>query len=119
MFFDSSPYLSTFDNYPLNDALTSIAQGLAEGWAAYGRKDAVVLFVVQDGERNVFDQWALQYELMERYVPFPTIRRLQERKGGLRWCDDDRSCLLMRLGVREGRGVRQGGTEKRSCRVKR
>lgn len=64
MYFASSPYLSSLDNYPVNDALHSIAQGLAEGWQAYGRKDAVVLFVVQEGERNIFDQMALQYELM-------------------------------------------------------
>lgn len=66
MFFGSSPHLSTFNNFPQNDALSSIAQGLAEGWAAYGRQNAVILFVVQDGERNVFDQWALQYELLEK-----------------------------------------------------
>lgn len=64
MYFGSSPHLSNMDNFPLNDALHRIAQGLAEGWAAYGRKDAVILFVVQEGERNVFDQVALQYELL-------------------------------------------------------
>lgn len=65
-YFESSPHLTNTDNYPPNDSLKEIAAGLAEGWKAYGRKDAVILFVVQEGERNVFDQRWLQYELAER-----------------------------------------------------
>lgn len=30
-----------------------------------------ILFVVQDGERNVFDQRWLEYELLEKYVFLP------------------------------------------------
>lgn len=50
-----------------NHSLEEIADGLAEGWRAYRVKDAVVLFVVQDGERNVFDQRALEYELVAKH----------------------------------------------------
>jgi glutathione synthase len=31
---------------------------------------AKILFVVQAGERNVFDQRLLEYELLEKYVSF-------------------------------------------------
>lgn len=44
-----------------------MATGLAEGWKVYGNKDAVVLVVVQEGERNVFDQRGLQYELLSKH----------------------------------------------------
>lgn len=68
MYFNSSPSLANPANYPINSSLTELAGGLADGWRAYGKNDAVVLFVVQEGERNVFDQRLLQYELLERYV---------------------------------------------------
>lgn len=45
---------------PDNDAMAGMAGGLAAAWSAVGRKDAAVLFVVQPGERNIFDQQWLQ-----------------------------------------------------------
>lgn len=54
-------------SYVDNHSLEEIADGLAEGWRAYRVKEAVVLFVVQDGERNVFDQRALEYELLSKH----------------------------------------------------
>jgi glutathione synthase len=68
MYFGSDKHLEELDAYPPNESLREIAAGLAEGWKAYGEEEAVVLFVVQDGERNVFDQRWLQYELLEEYV---------------------------------------------------
>lgn len=64
-YFGASTHLADLDAYPANESLREIAAGLAEGWKAYGEDDAVVLFVVQEGERNVFDQRWLQYELLE------------------------------------------------------
>lgn len=58
-------------NMPRNQALQTLASGLAAGHEAYqgstGSKDAVILFVVQDGERNIFDQRLIEYELLEHY----------------------------------------------------
>lgn len=68
MYYGASSHLANPANYPMNHSLVEIAAGLGEGWRAYGKKDALVLFVVQEGERNVFDQRLLQYELLERYV---------------------------------------------------
>ncbi len=65
-YFASSPLLSEPANYPVNDSLRSLSNGLAEGWKGYGRSDARILFVVQAGERNVFDQRWLEWDLLER-----------------------------------------------------
>ncbi|WWD19999.1 glutathione synthetase [Kwoniella shandongensis] len=66
-YYSISPELSNASNFPANQPLKNIATGLAEGWKAYGNDEAVVLFVVQDGERNVFDQKWLEYELLEAH----------------------------------------------------
>ncbi|KAK8849378.1 glutathione synthetase [Kwoniella newhampshirensis] len=66
-YYSVSPELAKADNFPANQPLKNIAAGLAEGWKAYGNDEAVVLFVVQDGERNVFDQKWLEYELLEAH----------------------------------------------------
>ena len=56
--------------------MTGLADGLAEGHKAYGEgvvsKEIAILFLVQDGERNAFDQRSLEYSLLERYHPNPT-----------------------------------------------
>lgn len=55
---------------PDNPAMFSLADGLAEGHKAYGEgvvaKETGVLFLVQEGERNAFDQRWLEYSLLER-----------------------------------------------------
>lgn len=55
-----------------NAPLTSLAGGLSAAHEAYLKArsvaDARVLFVVQDGERNAFDQRAIEWELSERWV---------------------------------------------------
>ncbi|KAI0072192.1 glutathione synthase [Panus rudis PR-1116 ss-1] len=65
-FYGSSPYLSP-ENFPENKTTSGLAEGLAEAHKAYGVPSARILFVVQPGERNVFDQRWLEYELLERH----------------------------------------------------
>ncbi|KAL5501888.1 GSH2 [Sanghuangporus vaninii] len=65
-YFGLSPYL-TKDNLPPNGATNTVVEGLAAAHKAYGVHDAYILFVVQPGERNVFDQRWLEYELLERH----------------------------------------------------
>ncbi|KAH9480659.1 Glutathione synthetase [Psilocybe cubensis] len=62
---NSSPYLKR-ENFPENDTIAGLANGLAVAHKAYNVSGSRVLFVVQPGERNVFDQRALQYELLEK-----------------------------------------------------
>lgn len=64
-YFATSELLSNPQSYPPNDSLRSLARGLAEGWKAYGKDDARILFVCQEGERNIFDQKWLEWELLE------------------------------------------------------
>ncbi|KIR43083.1 glutathione synthetase [Cryptococcus deuterogattii 99/473] len=66
-YYDVSPHLSNPANYPTNEPLKKLAAGLAAAWKAFGDEQAVVLFVVQDGERNVFDQKWLEFELLEAH----------------------------------------------------
>jgi glutathione synthase len=64
------------DNLPKNTALTLLSDGLAQAHKAYltdsgwkGKKEDTprVLFVVQEKERNAFDQRWLEFELLERH----------------------------------------------------
>lgn len=72
----TTSYFGKFDalnqaELPENKALTSLCDGLAEAHRVYGSTNAAILMVVQDGERNVFDQRFLEYELLQRYVRYP------------------------------------------------
>ena len=56
-------------------SIEKLAAGLAAAHQAYGTPKNVqgvgmlcVVFITQDGERNVFDQRWLEYELLEKYV---------------------------------------------------
>ncbi|KAJ2316923.1 Glutathione synthetase [Coemansia sp. RSA 2704] len=55
------------DQLPPNESLTSIGDGIAAGFALYGQPDAVVIMVVQPGERNVYDQRFIEQRLWERH----------------------------------------------------
>ncbi|KAJ8521703.1 hypothetical protein ONZ45_g1639 [Pleurotus djamor] len=65
-YYASSPNL-TKDNLPSNSTTSGLAAGLATAHAHYNNPEAHILFVVQPGERNVFDQRWLEYELLERH----------------------------------------------------
>ncbi|KAJ7031646.1 hypothetical protein C8F04DRAFT_1110148 [Mycena alexandri] len=54
-------------DFPPNDTTAGLVEGLAAAHVAYGVKEAKILFVVQAGERNVFDQRLLEYELLEKH----------------------------------------------------
>ena len=102
-------YLSDVGAYPtsLSDTIkaealhksastSSLAKGLAAAHIAYGNSKSsrplCVLFVVQDGERNVFDQRLLEYALLSesgiRAFRLPFHRTLEDTK-----LDSDRSLL--------------------------
>ncbi|THH21404.1 hypothetical protein EW146_g161 [Bondarzewia mesenterica] len=65
-YFNTSPILSP-DNLPPNETIAGLVSGLAAAHKAYGVESAYILFVVQLGERNVFDQRLLEYELLEKH----------------------------------------------------
>ncbi|KAI9566226.1 glutathione synthase [Boletus coccyginus] len=66
-YYHVSPHLKPED-FPSNDTISGLADGLAEAHKAYGVPNAYILFVVQPNERNVFDQRWLEYELLEKHA---------------------------------------------------
>ncbi|KZT43371.1 glutathione synthase [Sistotremastrum suecicum HHB10207 ss-3] len=64
-YYGVSPILKAA-NVPPNSALSGIVEGLFEAYKAVGDLTAAILFVVLDGERNIFDQRLLEYELLEQ-----------------------------------------------------
>ncbi|KAK9062281.1 hypothetical protein SSX86_019467 [Deinandra increscens subsp. villosa] len=54
---------------PINDSASKFADALAKAWTEYSNPSAVVMVVVQPGERNMYDQHWLSSTLKERY-PF-------------------------------------------------
>ena len=81
-YYHSSPYLRP-ENFPLNSSTAGLAEGLSKAHEAYNVEGYVsmsvdnhcpsyfifrsqILFVVQPGERNVFDQRLLEYQLSEK-----------------------------------------------------
>ncbi|KAL1392347.1 glutathione synthetase large chain [Phyllosticta capitalensis] len=79
---DASPAISQ-DTLPESKSVPSLAAGLAAAHIAYGPSKSenplCVLFVVQDPERNVFDQRLLEYSLLNKSgvrsfrVPFSKV----------------------------------------------
>ncbi|KAJ3135794.1 hypothetical protein HK100_002287 [Physocladia obscura] len=54
-------------NLPENNSLTGLTKALARAWELYNNKSAVVVMVVQPGEKNTFDQRWLENSLFEQY----------------------------------------------------
>uniref|UniRef100_K3X846 Glutathione synthetase n=1 Tax=Globisporangium ultimum (strain ATCC 200006 / CBS 805.95 / DAOM BR144) TaxID=431595 RepID=K3X846_GLOUD len=52
---------------PKNDAILELPNALAAAHKHYGKKDAIVLFVVQPNEANAIDQRWLEYNLWEHH----------------------------------------------------
>jgi len=50
-----------------NSADRSLADGIAEAWRLYANTKAVVVMIVQPGEKNVFDQRWIEYQLADRH----------------------------------------------------
>ncbi|XP_036179567.1 glutathione synthetase isoform X1 [Myotis myotis] len=75
-----------------NNPSKGLALGIAKAWELYGSAKALVLLIAQEKERNVFDQRAIENELLARNIR--VIRRRFEdvsEKGSL---DQDRKLFL-------------------------
>ncbi|XP_049351098.1 glutathione synthetase, chloroplastic [Solanum verrucosum] len=59
---------------PANNAVNQFAEALAKAWNEYGDPRAVIMFVVQTEERNMYDQHWLSASLRERHQ-VTTIRK--------------------------------------------
>ncbi|KAI5837544.1 hypothetical protein DFP73DRAFT_307932 [Morchella snyderi] len=67
----STTNLITQKNIPLDPSAKEIANGLAAAHKAYGLggsgRNTAILFIIQDDERNIFDQRLIEYNLLENH----------------------------------------------------
>uniref|UniRef100_A0A671UDV2 Glutathione synthetase n=1 Tax=Sparus aurata TaxID=8175 RepID=A0A671UDV2_SPAAU len=52
-----------------NDPAAGLARAVAKAWELYGSERAVVMFLVEESQRNIFDQRYIEYELWKRNIP--------------------------------------------------
>lgn len=86
-------------NLPANTSLSSIHEALTVAHFAYKdstltHRQIAILFVVQPGERNVFDQRSLEYELQEKHL-IPVHRRTFDELRHEASLDPSSSALLL------------------------
>lgn len=60
---------------PPNNSLDEVADGLIKAWELYREASAVIMFVVEPDEVNVYDQRILEYRIKERKSAVGVIRR--------------------------------------------
>ncbi|CAG5958732.1 unnamed protein product [Menidia menidia] len=58
---------------PDNNPAAGLARAVAKAWELYGSERAVVMFLVEEIQRNIFDQRYIESELWKRNIP--TIRK--------------------------------------------
>ncbi|XP_077458292.1 glutathione synthetase [Stigmatopora argus] len=58
---------------PDNDPAVGLAKAVAKAWELYGSKRAVIMFLVEDQQRNILDQRYIENELWKRNIA--TIRK--------------------------------------------
>ncbi|XP_029292458.1 glutathione synthetase [Cottoperca gobio] len=56
-----------------NNPAAGLARAVSKAWELYGSERAVVMFLVEESQRNVFDQRYIENELWKRNIP--TMRR--------------------------------------------
>jgi len=60
---EKAPYKK--ENLPDVNTIGELGAGLAKGWQLYNEDNAIMVFVVQEGEKNRFDQRLLEYSFYE------------------------------------------------------
>ncbi|XP_018530873.1 glutathione synthetase [Lates calcarifer] len=56
-----------------NNPAAGLAGAIAKAWELYGSERAVIMFLVEESQRNIFDQRYIENELWKRNIP--TIRK--------------------------------------------
>ncbi|KAK3764185.1 hypothetical protein RRG08_044113 [Elysia crispata] len=60
---------------PENKPASGIAKGLLRGWELYNNPQAVIIFLVSDNERNVFDQRWIEFRIYDQNPNVRVLRR--------------------------------------------
>ncbi|XP_068453819.1 glutathione synthetase-like [Clinocottus analis] len=76
------------DNNPAN----GLAGAIAKAWELYGSEQAVVMFLVEENQRNIFDQRYIENELWKRNIP--TIRKRFDNVSETGTLDQDKKLFV-------------------------
>ncbi|KAM3617617.1 uncharacterized protein V6R79_008991 [Siganus canaliculatus] len=52
-----------------NNPAAGLARAIAKAWELYGSNKAIVMFLIEDSQRNIFDQRYIERELWKRNIP--------------------------------------------------
>lgn len=52
-----------------NNPAAGLARAMAKAWELYGSEKAIVMFLVEESQRNIFDQRYIESELWKRNIP--------------------------------------------------
>eukprot|EP00742_Colponemidia_sp_Colp-10_P004127 GILJ01004405.1.p1 GENE.GILJ01004405.1~~GILJ01004405.1.p1 ORF type:complete len:498 (-),score=81.87 GILJ01004405.1:118-1563(-) len=80
---------------PHNNAAEELSAGIVGAWTVYGVPEAVVLFIVQKGERNVFDQRKLEYAIWNHSQKVRVIRRSLDEVNARAQLDENTKKLTL------------------------
>jgi len=60
---------------PDNPAAKNVAKAFANAWRLYGNPSAVIVFLVNEVEHNIYDQRAFEYEILAQAPEIRIIRK--------------------------------------------
>ncbi|KAL7744521.1 hypothetical protein ACLKA6_017044 [Drosophila palustris] len=60
---------------PKNDALAGLCDGMVKAWDIYGKKESVILFIIEDVSYNICDQRFHEFYIRETYPHIRVLRR--------------------------------------------
>uniref|UniRef100_A0A1B6KYF4 Glutathione synthetase n=2 Tax=Graphocephala atropunctata TaxID=36148 RepID=A0A1B6KYF4_9HEMI len=63
------------ENLPENKALQGLCNGMLEAWTIFGKKDAIILFVIEHVTYNICDQRFHEYEIKKTNPEVKVVRR--------------------------------------------
>ncbi|KAH8396104.1 hypothetical protein KR222_003470 [Zaprionus bogoriensis] len=60
---------------PKNEALEGLCDGMVKAWDIYGKRNAVILFIIEDVSYNICDQRFHEFYIRETYPHIKVLRR--------------------------------------------
>ncbi|XP_072024384.1 glutathione synthetase-like [Amphiura filiformis] len=79
---------------PDNSCIDGLCKGFVKAWELYGQQNAAILFVVQDGEKNIFDNIYHVYKIKELNCAIKVIMRSMLYLGKNAQLTDDRKLIV-------------------------
>ncbi|XP_076596737.1 glutathione synthetase [Chaetodon auriga] len=75
-----------------NNPAAGLARAVAKAWELYGSEKAIVMFLVEESQRNIFDQRYIESELWKRNIPTKRKRFDDVSKTG--YLDQDKRLFV-------------------------